>query len=75
MTGNDFLEVSGSQILSYSSWELTFIGILGRVSSAPWLCRVILHRAKLLLSGRVCQHLTHRLRDNTEPLSVQRGLS
>lgn len=34
---------------------------MGGVSSAPWLCWVILHRAKLGLSGRVCQHLTHRL--------------
>lgn len=47
---------------------------LGWVTSTLRLCWVIVHRAELLLRGLVYQHLTQCLRDNTEALSVQRGL-
>lgn len=67
--GNDFLAVSVLTLapqplqLGWGPKCLLLLGVqyayhtVGRVTSALRLCQMIVHRTKLLLSGRVCQYL------------------
>lgn len=68
--GNDFLKVSvltlapptpssagiGAQVSAPPGSQYSYHSV-GRVTSALGLCQMIVHRMKLLLSGRVCQCL------------------
>lgn len=72
--GNDFLTVSvltlaptpssvgmGAKVSAPPGSQYSYHTV-GRVTSALRLCQMIVHRTKLLLSGRICQYLQGMLK-------------